>query len=245
MKTTEDTFGQLFLAQLKDSTDVVYEIIERDDRYIDAGRVDRYLETFENWSQTEREAMSLVRGRVLDIGCGAGRIATYLQDQGHDVTGIDVSPNALKVAKRRGLKKAKLLSIEEISEFKRNSFDTVVMFGNNFGLFGNPKKTHRLLQAMRKITSDDAIILGQCVDPYKTKDPLHLQYQQRNRERGRMSGQLRIRVRYRNSIGPWFDYLFVSVKEMKEIIKNSGWSVAEVLTDEGPQYIAVIRKLPR
>ena len=97
---------------------------------------------------------------------------------------------------------------------------------------------------MRKITTDDAIILGQCVDPYKTKDPKHLEYLQRNRDRGRMSGQLRIRVRYRNSIGPWFDYLFVSVKEMKEIIKDSGWSVAEVLTDEGPQYIAVITKLP-
>ena len=186
--------------------------------------------------------MHLVRGRVLDIGCGAGRIATYLQEQGHDVTGIDVSPNALKVAKQRGLKKTKLLSVDQIDVFKPNSFDTIAMFGNNFGLFGGPRKATQLLRKMRAITSDDAIIIGQCNDPYKTRNPCHLEYLKKNRERGRMSGQLRIRVRYCNSIGPWFDYLFVSVKEMKAILSGTGWSIAEILSDEGPQYIAVIRK---
>ena len=56
-------------------------------------------------------------------------------------------------------------------------------------------------------------------DPYATEDPAHLAYQERNRERGRMPGQLPLRVRYRDLIGPWFDYLIVSPNEMGTILE--------------------------
>jgi hypothetical protein len=134
------------------------------------------------------------------------------------------------------------LSIDQIDEFKLASFDTIVMFGNNFGLVGSPKKAGPLLHKMHAITADDGLIIGQCTDPYKTKNPCHLKYLQRNRERGRMSGQLKIRVRYRDQKGPWFDYLFLSISEMKALLKDSGWKLADVLTDEGPQYVAIIEK---
>jgi 2-polyprenyl-6-hydroxyphenyl methylase/3-demethylubiquinone-9 3-methyltransferase len=37
--------------------------------------------------------------RVLDVGCGAGFLANYLAHQGHRVTGIDVAPSTLEVAR--------------------------------------------------------------------------------------------------------------------------------------------------
>jgi 2-polyprenyl-3-methyl-5-hydroxy-6-metoxy-1,4-benzoquinol methylase len=73
--------------------------------------------------------MRFVKGRVLDIGCGAGRVALYLQKKGFDVSGIDVSPLAVKVCKLRGLKKARVLSISNIGA-KLGKFDTLLMFGN-------------------------------------------------------------------------------------------------------------------
>jgi len=42
------------------------------------------------------------------------------------------------------LKKAKIMSIGEIGKFPPNSFDTVLMLGNNFGLFGSPEKAEEL-----------------------------------------------------------------------------------------------------
>src|SRR5689334_2184643 len=30
--------------------------------------------------------------RILDAGCGAGRLAAYLASQGHDVLGVDIDP---------------------------------------------------------------------------------------------------------------------------------------------------------
>jgi len=78
-----------------------------------------------------------VKGRVLDVGCGAGRVGIYLQRYRNlDVTGIDISPLAVRVSRLRGLRKVRLLALEDI-DFPRGSFDSVVMFGNNFGLFGS------------------------------------------------------------------------------------------------------------
>lgn len=39
------------------------------------------------------------QGKVLDIGCGAGRHCKIFADKGHDVTGFDFSKNAIKLAK--------------------------------------------------------------------------------------------------------------------------------------------------
>ncbi|HDO42228.1 MAG TPA: methyltransferase domain-containing protein [Candidatus Bathyarchaeota archaeon] len=59
----------------------------------------------------EQEAMKFIRGRVLDIGCGAGRHSIYLQNKGFNVIGIDISPLAIKVCRLRGLKKAEIICL--------------------------------------------------------------------------------------------------------------------------------------
>src|SRR5688500_7310833 len=38
--------------------------------------------------------------RLLDLGCGVGRVAASLQRRGFSVTGIDISPIALRAARR-------------------------------------------------------------------------------------------------------------------------------------------------
>ena len=37
--------------------------------------------------------------KTIDLGCGTGNYAIYLASQGFDVTGIDISPSAIKIAK--------------------------------------------------------------------------------------------------------------------------------------------------
>ena len=96
-------------------------------------------------------------------------------------------------------------------------FDTLVMFGNNFGLFGSRAKARRLLRQLRPFVRR---IVATSNDPFGTDDPVHLGYHERNRNRGRMPGQLRLRVRYRDLIGPWFEYLIVSPEEMAEIVEE-------------------------
>ncbi len=75
----------------------VFEIVERDDGYIQALPMTLYFGEYRKWPGIEREAIRYVRGRGLDVGCGAGRHSLYLQKKGLDVLGIDVSPLAVKV----------------------------------------------------------------------------------------------------------------------------------------------------
>ncbi|MBI4092545.1 MAG: methyltransferase domain-containing protein [Candidatus Kerfeldbacteria bacterium] len=217
----------------------VPEIVERDDGYIKGGGLN-YFSTYRRWPTYLRRALRLVRGRVLDVGCGAGQHVLYLQSKGFQVIGIDTSPLAVKVSRLRGVRDVRKMSFYTMT-FRKRTFDTVVMLGNNFGLFGIPRRMKPLLRSLARITTSRGRIIAECRDPYKTDDPDHLKYHKINRARGRLSGQTRIRVRYRSFVGPWFDYLFVSKHEMKTLLKGTGWRVRTFLGN-GSQYCAVIEK---
>ncbi|TLZ57930.1 MAG: methyltransferase domain-containing protein, partial [Methanobacteriota archaeon] len=62
---------------------------EREDGYRSGSKIDSYFTPPSKWPRMEREAIRLVRGRVLDLGCGPGRHALFLQKKGFDVVGVD------------------------------------------------------------------------------------------------------------------------------------------------------------
>lgn len=219
-----------------------YEIVERDDGHFSiSGGAPYYFAEYKNWRPHEKQGLKYARGRVLDIGCGAGRHALYLQKKGMAVVGVDQSPLAVKVCKLRGLKEAKVIPITQISP-KLGIFDTIIMLGNNFGLFGSYKRAKWLLKRFHRLTSPNAKIIAESRNPYATKNPFHLNYHKLNRSRGRMSGQLRIRIRYQSYATPWFDYLLVSPDEMKKILAGTGWQVNRFLKFKDASYIAIIEK---
>lgn len=237
-----DAYGAMLLAGLEGRP--VVEIVERDDGFIDASKFGTalYLAPFRRWPAHHRAGMRYARGRVLDIGSGAGRVALHLQGRGQEVVAIDNSPGAVEVCRRRGVRDARLLSIDEVDE-SLGLFDTIVMFGNNFGLFANARKAKRLLRRFHLLTSDRGRIVAESRDVHQTDDPVHLAYQERNRTRGRMAGQIHLRVRYRERATPWFDYLMVSQKELVELLDGTNWSVGRILESEDT-YVAVIEKDP-
>ena len=79
------------------------ELIERDDGFIDVVHMS-YLAPVRQWAPAERRGLRFVRGTVLDVGCAAGRVALELQERGYEVVGIDASPGAVEVARRRGVR---------------------------------------------------------------------------------------------------------------------------------------------
>ncbi len=240
MKNFQDAHGHAMYDYYKGNR--FSEVIERDDGNFNASNgPGAYFSPYKDWRLIQKKALRYVKGKILDIGCGAGKHSIYLQQKGFDVLGIDSSPLAIKVCQLRGLKKTKVVSITQLSP-KLGKFDTILMLGNNFGLFANFKRARWLLNRFKEMTNQQAIIIAETLDPYQTKDPIHLSYHKLNRKRSRMPGQARIRVRYRKFITPWFDYLLVSRPEMQKLLTGSGWKVKRFIDSKEPIYIAIIEK---
>lgn len=236
----QDAPGQAMLDYLEGRE--ALELVERDDGLIaPSGGPEAYFSEPSSWASYAREALEHVRGRVLDIGCGAGRVSLFLQELGLDVVGVDISPGAVETSERRGVRDARVMSVTRLGP-NLGTFDTLVMFGNNFGLFANEKRARWLLRRFRRLTSDSGKIVAESLDPYQTEEEIHLAYHERNRLRGRMGGQVRVRVRYKRFCTPWFDYLLASREEMEGLLKGTGWRLEEVFPSEAGLYAAVIGK---
>jgi SAM-dependent methyltransferase len=243
MRRREDAFGLALLAYLRGEGDAA-EIVERDDGFLEGMPVGEwYFSPYRRWPAVERAALREARGRVLDIGCGAGRHALHLQARGLDVTGIDISPLAIRVARHRGLRRARVLPIEAIDRLPEGAFDTVLLLGNNLGLLRSRAKAPPILRRLHRLTADGGRVIAGTSDPYRTTNPAHLAYHRRNRRRGRMGGQIRMRVRYEATATRWFDYLFVSRPELRGLLRGTGWRVRRILGSGGAPYVAILERV--
>jgi SAM-dependent methyltransferase len=240
LQPEQDAYGQMLRAALDGAE--LHEIVERDDGFISASIFgpQMYLAPFRRWPAHHRQGMRFVRGRVLDVGAGGGRVALHLQERGHDVVAVDVSPGAIEVCRRRGIRDARVVPIEDVDE-SLGSFDTIVLYGNNFGLFASRAKAKRLLRRFARLTSERGRIVAETRDVSRGDDPAHVRYRKRNVARGRLAGQIRIRVRYRDLATPWFDYLMVGRGELADILEGTGWTLERTI-DSDDTYIAVIGK---
>jgi len=245
---TGDAFGEM----LRDhhAGEETYQIIERDDGWIgpSAGG-EHYFSEFDEWTELEQRAMDHAEGRVLDVGCGAGRHALYLQNEGHDVTGIDLSPGAVAVARERGVEDVQEVDVADVAEaFDADTFDSVVMMGNNFGLVGTADRAPEILDALAEVATDDATLVAQTRHPTVTDDDDHVAYHEFNRERGRLPGALRIRVRYGGLATEWSDYLMAAPETMADLAGETPWELDETLepdeqlTDAGGDYVGILTR---
>ena len=239
----QDAYGHMVWDHLQGAD--TREVIEREDGYIDVSMgAKAYFAPVRRWFRHERTAIRQARGRVLDVGAGAGRVALYLQERGHDVVAADISPLAIETCTARGVRDARVLAATELSRNTVGDVDTIVMFGNNFGLFADERRARWLLGRFAAMTGPDGRILATTRDVYGTDNPDHLRYIRANKRRGRMGGQIRLRVRYRTYTTPWFDYLMVSRAELERILRPTRWRLERTIDEEGPEYVAVIGKEP-
>ena len=217
----------------------VIEVIERDDGLINGAPADHYLDEPHEWEEQDHRALRLCRGHVLDIGVGAGRTAVELQRRGMAVTGLDTSAGAIAVARERGLRDTVLNTVDAYASASAR-YDTFLLLGNNLGLLENAERAPVFLAALARLANPGARIIAQGTDPYGTTDPVHVGYHQRNREKGRLGGQLRLRLRYRRLATAWFDYLNCSVAELDALLAGTRWRLTAIDEADRPYYLAVM-----
>jgi SAM-dependent methyltransferase len=237
--TLGDAFGQSLLDHLEHGADGHGLFVERDDGLLELADPGAYFDVESDWTRAEAPVLDRAGSRVLDIGAGAGRHSIPLQESGRRVLALDTSPGAIEVCRRRGVRETFTGTVFDLVVEDAGPFDTFLLCGNNYGLLESREQAPVFLGALAELATADAEVIGTCFDPFATTDPIHLAYHQRNRDRGRLPGQVRLRVRWASLASPWFDYLYVPVDDLAAIAEAGGWRLTE--TVPGPRlYLAVL-----
>jgi SAM-dependent methyltransferase len=113
------------------------------------------------------EVMLVVRhreqlaGRVLELGCGAGRITGYLLALGREVTGLDVSPAMIAECRRR-YPGGRFLEgdMADLSGFPNSSLDVVIVGFNVLDIFGDARRRQTLREIHRVLAPDGLLIMS-------------------------------------------------------------------------------------
>jgi ubiquinone/menaquinone biosynthesis C-methylase UbiE len=101
--------------------------------------------SYSEMNAIEKKALNETKGKVLDVGCGAGIHSLFLQKKGHEVTAIDVSEGAVRVGKESGLKDVRNIELLSLEDEK---FDTILLLMNGTGIF---KKLIHIAEYLKKL----------------------------------------------------------------------------------------------
>ncbi|MFY7728379.1 MAG: class I SAM-dependent methyltransferase [Flavobacterium sp.] len=105
----------------------------------------------------EKKALQLAKGKVLDVGCGAGSHSLYLQNEKKlEVTAIDISEGAIEACTLRGIKNA---LCRNVLEFNSEKFDTIIMLMNGIGITGKLINISTYFQKLKSLLNPGGQIL--------------------------------------------------------------------------------------
>mgnify|MGYP003110742000 CR=1 FL=1 len=189
--------------------------------------------SFAEMPKLEQFALKKCRGNILDVGCGAGSHALWLQEKGVWVKAIDISAGAVKVAKARGVTNAKQANLLEISEEK---FDTILLLMNGTGIFETVEKSAQYLQHLKNILNPKGQILIDSSD---------LQYMYDRNEDGsiwvpqeRYYGELEFTMSYKGETTPTFPWLYLHEALFKQLAENNGFKIEILKRGSNYDYLA-------
>lgn len=237
-----DAFGVLLQAALaaEGRAGEVLEVVERDDGHVRVNDAARYFVA--SWGALDDWVYERASGDILDVGCGSGRSALVLQEQGLHVVALDSSPGAVDVCRRRGVRHVVSGTVDDIQT--PALFDTVLLLGNNLGLLGGRESAGLLLGRLADVTAPKAQILatGVAREPGSGVDASDRAYEEANVARGRLPWQVTMRSRFGALATPWFDYSFLRLQDVVDLVEPSPWRLVEHLAHPSGHAVRLEKK---
>lgn len=126
-----------------------------------------FFREFNHMNAAEKEALSLCRGRVLDVGAGAGCHSVVLQNRGLEVVALERSGAACELMIDRGVRH---VMQSDVMDCSAASFDTILLLMNGYGIGRDEEGVVRLLAHLKTLLAPGGRILGDSTDIRYFKD---------------------------------------------------------------------------
>jgi len=181
----------------------------------------------------EHTALQLCRGKILDIGAGAGSHALWLQEQKKDITALEISALSCNVMQQRGVEK---VIQQDIFLYTAEQYDTLLLLMNGIGLCGTLDGLRKFLQhAVHLLRPGGQLIFDSSDVAYVYKDhfpDLKSYY-----------GEIAYRYQYKGKKTDWFKWLYTDRHTLSAIAASEGWQYEYITEDENGQYLVRLQKI--
>lgn len=186
----------------------------------------------------ERHALRLCRGRVLDVGAGAGCHSLALQARGADVTAIDVSPLSVDVMRRRGIARAE--QADFFGEVAGAPYDTVLMLMNGIGIVGRRERLPEFFARLDTLLAPGGTVVLDSSDlryVFEDEDG----YFDETETEG-YYGEVEYRMQYGRTRGLPFDWLYADERTLAAAAHTAGYEVELLMRGDHYDYLAAVRR---
>lgn len=161
--------------------------------------------------------LARARGPVLDVGCGPGRHVHHLARHGVMSTGIDISRDAVRLARQRGADVLLRSVFDDVPG--AGTWGTALLLDGNIGIGGDAA---RLLRRVAALMAPNAEILVECAEAA-----------------GNAPGSL-VRLEGPGVVSEPFAWALVGAGELRPIAAQAGLAVVDEWTDEGRAFAALV-----
>jgi len=205
--------------------------------------VDVFFRDMEKMPELEWVALQQCRGRILDIGAGAGSHALALQRMGQDITALDISPQAVDIMRARGVKNVVEGDFFQIAGRRVDSrgaglqgkYDTLLLLMNGIGISGTTDGLRGFFAGARTLLKPGGQLL------FDSSDVAYLYDGKPPKMEGHYYGEILHQYEYRRQRSDWFPWLFIDYKTLKDIAGQEGWSANLLYEDPWEQYLVRCR----
>jgi SAM-dependent methyltransferase len=194
----------------------------------------------------EQKALELSKGRVLDVGAGAGSHALYLQNEKKlEVTAIDISAKAIEACKLRGLENAEVVNVLDLDSDtstalsmtnQNEKYDTILLLMNGTGIFGKLDQIPKYLQKLKSLLKENGQIL---ID---SSDIIYMFDQD---EDGAYEingngyyGELTFTIQYKEETEETFDWLYLDYNTLQNAAIANDLNCELIMEGEHFDYLA-------
>ncbi len=198
--------------------------------------VSMYFRSEKDMNCIEKRALELCRGRVLDVGAGAGCHSLLLQEKGLYVDAIDISEGAVEVMQTRGVKNAML---QDFYKFEGRKYDTILMLMNGLGIAGTIDNMPRFLQKVKELLAEGGQLVCDSANVIRlfTDEEGWVMIDLN----GKYYGEFVYTMTYKRQKSDPFDWLFLDYEALLEVCDEQGYVAEKIVENVWDEYLVTIR----